>query len=385
MSWTSDYNRWQAGEGPHPGDRPGYTQDEDGNYYPIPGSGGGGKTIDGRNVSDEEWEQAMEWQRQQGRGNQPPPNMSGYYNEAAAMSLRGTMAGIAAQERMLRASLAQQAEFYYQTRQDMMPWLEAGGWALEELQGFLKEGTTYFPTPEVGEGEGATAREQVPSWAKDVYQNNVYEESPHYNFLQQEGTKALDRSAASRGMLLSGPQVKESQRFGQQLASTDIDNWLRQYYDKANLSGGQFINKIAPYQAMSGLGQLTGSQLGATGAQYANLGTSAMMQAGTNTANMLQSGYNTAAGLRASGAASDAMNQWQYQQNQLTAQRERDMWNQYNRQRQGDDGPNWAGGFSGGVSGAFAGAAVGAKIGSIGGPWGAVIGGAGGFLAGLFS
>ncbi len=62
-------------------------------------------------------------------------------------------------------------------------------------------------------------------------------ESPDYQFRVNEGNKALDRSAASRGMLLSGAQLKAGQRFNQDLASTEFGNWFNRL--NTIMQGGQ--------------------------------------------------------------------------------------------------------------------------------------------------
>jgi hypothetical protein len=49
-------------------------------------------------------------------------------------------------------------------------------------------------------------------------------QDPSYAWRFQQGQQAIDRSAASRGMLLSGAQLKGSQEFGQGMASQEYGN-----------------------------------------------------------------------------------------------------------------------------------------------------------------
>ena len=56
-----------------------------------------------------------------------------------------------------------------------------------------------------------------------------YQADPGYGFRMSEGMKALDRSAASRGSLLSGATLKGAQRYGQDLASTEYDRAYNRY------------------------------------------------------------------------------------------------------------------------------------------------------------
>ena len=80
-------------------------------------------------------------------------------------------------------------------------------------------------------------------------------ESPGYQFRFDEGARAYDRSAASRGRLLSGAQAKAQTRYGQGVASEEF---------------GNYANRLA---AIAGLGQ-TGTQAtsNAAGNYAANAG-----------------------------------------------------------------------------------------------------------------
>lgn len=66
-------------------------------------------------------------------------------------------------------------------------------------------------------------------------------QDPGYAFRMSEGMKALERSAAARGGLLSGGTLKATQRFGQDLASQEYQNAynraLAQYNTTAALAG----------------------------------------------------------------------------------------------------------------------------------------------------
>ena len=113
---------------------------------------------------------------------------------------------------------------------------------------------------------------------------------PSYQFRLGEGLKALERSAAARGGLISGGALKAAQRYGQDFASQEF---------------GNAYNRLA---SMAGLGQT------ATGAQ-----SNAAGQFGTNAGNLM-----TGAGAaRASGyvgganALTGGLNQYMnYTQNQ---------------------------------------------------------------------
>ena len=91
-------------------------------------------------------------------------------------------------------------------------------------------------------------------------------QTPGYQFRLDEGLKALDRSAAARGGLLSGAALRGAMRYGQDYASNEYTN---------------AYNRIA---SQAGLGQTAANNLGAYGQQYA-----------TNIGNTLGQGANAAA------------------------------------------------------------------------------------------
>jgi hypothetical protein len=77
---------------------------------------------------------------------------------------------------------------------------------------------------------------------------NDFEADPGYAFRLAEGNKALERSAASRGMVLSGSMFKGLQRYGQDMASQEYTNAFNRY--QTNRS-----NQLNPLQSLMGAGQ----------------------------------------------------------------------------------------------------------------------------------
>jgi len=87
----------------------------------------------------------------------------------------------------------------------------------------------------------------------------AFEQDPGYAFRQQEGIKALERSAAARGNLLSGSTLKGVQRFGQDLASQEYQNAFNRYQVERSA-------KLNPLQSLMGSGQsATNVMTGAAG------------------------------------------------------------------------------------------------------------------------
>jgi hypothetical protein len=71
---------------------------------------------------------------------------------------------------------------------------------------------------------------------------------PGYAFRQSEGMKALERSAAARGGLMSGSALKGIQRFGQDLASQEYQNAFNRYQIERSA-------RLNPLQSLMGAGQ----------------------------------------------------------------------------------------------------------------------------------
>ena len=78
--------------------------------------------------------------------------------------------------------------------------------------------------------------------------NFLANQDPGYAFRMSEGMKALERSAAARGGLLSGATLKGTQRYGQDLASQEYQNAFNRYQIER-------AGTLNPYQALSGTAQ----------------------------------------------------------------------------------------------------------------------------------
>jgi len=93
---------------------------------------------------------------------------------------------------------------------------------------------------------------------------------PSYQFRLSEGMKALDRTAAARGGLLSGATLKGAQRYGQGLASQEYGNAYNRLASMAGL--GQTATG-----AMTGMGTQLANSLGEAGGQAAQARASGYM------------------------------------------------------------------------------------------------------------
>ncbi len=131
-----------------------------------------------------------------------------------------------------RAAQTEQ-QMFQQAMAAMQPWLQAGGGAVGQL------GSLY----------------NLPGYPQ-VDPTATLQATPGYQWLQGQGVQALDRSAAGRGMLMSGPQQKALTSFGQNLGLTNA--WNPYISGLQNLSGqGQ-----AGATSVGQFGMQAGQQMG---------------------------------------------------------------------------------------------------------------------------
>jgi hypothetical protein len=131
---------------------------------------------------------------------------------------------------------ALQKEQYDQNRLDQTPYREAGYRALGKLE---------------------TAADYTP------FGMQQFQQDPGYAFRLSEGQKALDRSAAARGGLISGGALKAASRYGQEMGSQEYTNAFNRYQTERQA-------RLNPLQSLAGVGQTSVNQLGAAGQNYAN-------------------------------------------------------------------------------------------------------------------
>ena len=144
------------------------------------------------------------------------------------------------------------------------PWQEAGTTAVNRLAAGLAPG-----------GEFGT-KFSATNWQQD----------PGYAFRLAEGQKALERSAAARGGLISGNALKAAERYGQEMGSQEYQNAFNRYYREREAM-------LNPLQSLAGVGQTTAQSLGG-----------AAQQLGTNVGNLASAtGASTANSLLAAGQA----------------------------------------------------------------------------------
>lgn len=120
------------------------------------------------------------------------------------------------QQRAYNDIFSQQQAFLEQQQSLFKPYIQGGQAAMNPLQALI-----------TGQGQNG---EQLSSAQRLGY----FQQSPGYQFRLEEGQNRLNALAAARGRLFSGEQMKESERFGQGLASEEYGNYINQLSGLAN-------------------------------------------------------------------------------------------------------------------------------------------------------
>ena len=127
-----------------------------------------------------------------------------------------------------------------------------------------------------------------------------YEADPGYAFRLSEGNKALERSAAARGMLMSGQMFKGAQRFGQDLASQEYQNAFNRYQtnraNQLNPLGTLMASGQGATNMLSGAAGQLGGQLGENAMGAGNARASGYIGSANAYAQALQSAGNAFSG-----------------------------------------------------------------------------------------
>lgn len=151
------------------------------------------------------------------------------------------------QEEALLKAQGQMRETYGQQRELLDPYLRAGTTGQNELMRLLGLGGDA-----ASEGYGSMAR----SFGMDQFQAD-----PGYAFRLSEGLKAMDRSAAARGGLISGAALKAGQRYGQEMGSQEYQNAFNRYQTERQA-------RLDPLYRMTGAGQQAAGTMGGYAGAY---------------------------------------------------------------------------------------------------------------------
>jgi len=129
-----------------------------------------------------------------------------------------------------------------------------------------------------------------------------FQQDPGYGFRLKEGLRALESSAAARGGLLSGNQMRGVTRFGQELGSQEYTNAFNRYQ-------AERAARLNPLQSLAGMGQSNAATMAQQAGQYGQN----LAQGAATMGNIRASGYmNTANAL--AGALGQGVNYYQNKQ-----------------------------------------------------------------------
>ena len=167
------------------------------------------------------------------------------------------------QYQMFQQQQAAQEKALSEQRALQEPWRQAGVNALGRMQG------------------GAFAQPEAFKFGTAEFQAD-----PGYAFRLAEGQKALDRSAAARGGLISGGALKAATGYGQEMGSQEYQNAFNRYQTERT-------NQLQPLGNLMASGQSAASNQGTAAGQYGNAMSQAAGQYGTNVGNLYtQQGAN---------------------------------------------------------------------------------------------
>lgn len=198
----------------------------------------------------------------------------------AGAGLLGSRSASRAQERAAQRAADTQREMFERQVELQEPFREAGLTAQNRLLTLL--GLGGDPN---APGYGSAARD---------FSMADYTADPGYGFRMSEGMKALERSAAARGGLLSGATLKGVQRFGQDLASQEYQNAFNRFYTMRNA-------QLNPLQSMLGQGQTSTNVLTGAAGDVGRGVAGAQMGAGQARASGYVGGVNALTGALQSG------------------------------------------------------------------------------------
>jgi len=129
-----------------------------------------------------------------------------------------------------------------------------------------------------------------------------FQQDPGYGFRLKEGLRALESSAAARGGLLSGNQMRGVTRFGQELGSQEYTNAFNRYQ-------AERAARLNPLQSLAGMGQSNAATMAQQAGQYGQN----LAQGAATMGNIRASGYTNQANAL-TGALGQGLNYYQNQQ-----------------------------------------------------------------------
>jgi len=171
---------------------------------------------------------------------------------SAAMGSRSASKAARAQQQAADQAADVQREIFQKQTELQEPFRQAGISSQNELMRLL--------------GIGGDAAAADYGMLTRQFRPEDMQMDPGYAFRLSEGQKALERSAAARGGLLSGSMLKGAQRFGQEMGS-------QEYMNAFNRAQAQLGNRLGALGSLYGAGQTATQQVaGQAGQMGVNVG-----------------------------------------------------------------------------------------------------------------
>jgi hypothetical protein len=183
--------------------------------------------------------------------------LGGYMASQGAKSAANTQADAA------NRSAALQKQMYDEQVKLQEPYRQAGITGQNRLMELLGLG-------------GNTGAAGYGKYAQDFGAQD-FQQDPGYAFRLAEGQKALDRSAAARGGLISGAALKAATGYGQQMGSQEYQNAFNRYQTNRT-------NQLQPLGNLMASGQSAAANQGTAAGNYGTAGGNAIMQGGQSVA-----------------------------------------------------------------------------------------------------
>ena len=215
---------------------------------------------------------------------------------SGAMGMSAASSAADAQTSAANKASQTELEMFYQNRDDMAPWREAGTTALNKLMGTTQYGmekptreaierdyitnfSDLYPTEIYGYQTPENIRKYMAPEIDGLYEkalteydNSAYQtgglltdgpgeftKSPGYDFRLKQGEDSVKNYMSASGRSTTGPGYKALMEYGQNFASNEYDKFLDRYYQSLN-----------PYLSMSGSGQVATTNTAQMGQQTAN-------------------------------------------------------------------------------------------------------------------
>lgn len=161
-----------------------------------------------------------------------------------------------------------QMSMYNNTRSDLAPFVGGGANAFSQLSSFLGPS-----------GPMSTLLGLSPQGSAGAL--SALRSTPGYQFAFDQGLQGIDRSAASRGLLLSGGQLKDATNYGQGMADQLYGTTLSQLGNYAGLLGGVANTGESAAATTGQAGTATGSGIAQSLLTGANGQANSITNAGT--------------------------------------------------------------------------------------------------------